>query len=76
MIEILKYQNNLQAEWDQFIDTSDNGTIFQKQKFLSYHVSRKFENHSLIFKKKGKIIAVFPAAIKQEGKKKILFSHP
>ena len=76
MIEILKYQNNLQAEWDKFIDTSDNGTIFQKQKFLSYHVSRKFENHSLIFKKKGKIIAVFPAAIKQEGNKKILFSHP
>jgi len=36
MIEIVKYQNNLQKEWDQFITTSYNGTIFQKQKFLSY----------------------------------------
>jgi len=76
MIEVLKYQNNLQEEWDQFIDISDNGTLFQKQKFLSYHIDRVFEDCSLIFKKRGKIIAVLPAALKTEKKNKILFSHP
>ena len=76
MIEIVKYQNNLQKEWDQFITASYNGTIFQKQKFLSYHIDREFEDFSLIFKKRGKIIAVLPAALKIEEKSTILFSHP
>ena len=76
MIEILKYENNLLNEWDSFIEHSNNGTIFHKQKFLSYHVDRKFQDFSLLFKKRGKIIAVFPAAIQLENYKKILFSHP
>ena len=76
MIEILKYQNNLQKEWDDFIDISHNGTIFQKQKFLSYHIDREFNDCSLIFKKRKKIIAVFPAALKEDKNNKILFSHP
>ena len=76
MIEILKYENNLLNDWDCFVDQANNGTIFHKQKFLSYHVDRKFQDFSLLFKKRGKIIAVFPAAIQKEGSKKILFSHP
>ena len=76
MIEILKYENNFFNEWDNFIDQSNNGTIFHKQQFLSYHIDRKFQDFSLLFKKRSKIIAVFPAAIQVEGSKKILFSHP
>ena len=76
MIEILKYENNLLQKWDSFIDISNNGTLFHKQKFLSYHLNRKFKDSSFLFKKRGKIVAVFPAAIKKDGHKKILFSHP
>ena len=76
MIEILKYENNMSGTWDQFVDRSINGTIFHKRAFLSYHIDREFEDCSFIFKKRGEIIAVFPAAIIQENKKKILFSHP
>ena len=76
MIEILKYENNLIDEWDSFIERSNNGTIFHKQKFLSYHITRSFQDHSLLFKKRGRIIAVFPAAKQQKKSKKILFSHP
>ena len=76
MIEILKYENNLLSDWDDFVERSNNGTIFHKQKFLSYHINRRFDDFSLIFKKRGKIIAVFPAAIELKGSKKVLFSHP
>ena len=58
MIEILKYENNLLSDWDDFVEHSNNGTIFHKQKFLSYHINRRFDDFSLIFKKRGKIIAV------------------
>ena len=76
MIETVKYQNNMAKEWDAFIDSAHNGTIFHKQKFLSYHIDRNFTDSSLLFKKRGKIIAVLPAAIEKRGNKKILFSHP
>ena len=76
MIEILKYSHNMGSQWDGFVQASKNGTIFHTRKFLSYHISREFNDHSLCFKKKNKLIAVFPAAIIKENNQKILFSHP
>ena len=75
MIEILKYSHNMNTQWDQFISDSFNGTIFHKRKFLAYHIDRVFDDCSLVFKKRGKIIAVLPAAI-INNKEKIFFSHP
>jgi len=57
------------------VQSSNNGTLFHYRSFLTYHIDRKFEDHSLIFEKKGKIVAVFPAA-EVNGAKKILHSHP
>ena len=76
MIEILKYNDNMSKDWDLFVSSSFNGTIFHQRQFLSYHKDRKFEDCSLLFKKRGKIIALIPAAtIKRENK--ITFSsHP
>ena len=71
MITYKIYNDNLD-EWDDFVDTSINGTIFQKQKFLQYHINRKFINHSLMFYKKKMLIAVFAASSVGET----LFSHP
>ena len=62
--------------WDAFVISSVNGTIFHLRSFLSYHIERQFEDHSLIIEKKGKIIAVFPAAKIIKGGKNILYSHP
>jgi len=71
MITYKVYNNNFR-EWDTFIDQSINGTIFHKQQFLSYHINRDFNNHSLLFYKKNILIAVFPASIIEN----ILISHP
>ena len=75
MIEVEKYNNNIE-DWDFFVEKSDNGTLFQKQRFLSYHISRNFQDASYLFKKRNKIIAIFPASIENQGSKKVLFSHP
>ncbi len=76
MIEILKYSHNMNNDWDQFVSNSFNGTIFHKRQFLSYHIDRKFDDCSLLFKKRGKIIAILPAAVVKNGVEKIFFSHP
>lgn len=57
--------------WDDFVDDSNNGTIFHKQKFLSYHKDKfKVNEHSLLFYQGKKLISVLPLAIfESEGKK-------
>ena len=75
-ITVRKYTQSDEKVWDAFIHLSSNGTIFHLRSFLSYHIDRQFDDHSLIFEKRGKIISLFPAAIIQDGENKILFSHP
>ena len=72
MLTITKYNEMLFDEWEKFISDSNNGTIFQKQAFLQYHINRKFVDGSLVIKNKSTIVAVVPAAVKQN----ILYSHP
>jgi len=57
--------------WDDFVDDSNNGTLFHKQKFLSYHEEKfKDDEHPLLFYEGEKLIAVLPLAIfESEGKK-------
>ena len=62
--------------WDDFVDQSNNGTLFHKQSFLSYHLDRKFKNHSLLFYKENNLICVLPATIIIKNKKKVFHSHP
>jgi hypothetical protein len=62
-------------EWDNFVDSSDNGTIFHKRRFLSYHPEGKFKDASLVFKKQNKLFSLFPAVELEREGKKILSSH-
>ena len=54
-ITIHRYDNSDELKWENFIQKSNNGTIFQQRKFLNYHIKREFVDHSLIFEKKGKL---------------------
>jgi len=76
MISIEKYTAGLKNAWDDFIQKSNNGTIFQKKSFLNYHLDRKFDDCSLVIKKNNVIVGLLPAAIQVVNNKKILFSHP
>ena len=52
IITIRKYEISLQKEWDKFVKSSDNGTIFHERDFLTYHIGREFIDHSLLFYQK------------------------
>ena len=73
MIQVVKYNNNFLDQWEEFVLKSNNGTIFQLQTFLSYHISKKIRDSSLLFLKRGEIIAVLPGAIENGN---CFFSHP
>lgn len=75
-ITIRRYNKTDLENWENFVNHSSNGTIFHLRNFLSYHVDRNFNDHSLIFEKNRKIIAVFPAVIKNRNYEDILYSHP
>ena len=62
-------------EWDNFVNDSDNGTIFHTRKFLSYHPKTRFKDASLVVLKNDKLFSVLPAVEIEREKKKIYSSH-
>lgn len=75
-MDIYRYIPDKQERWDRFVDQSNNGNLFNYRKFLTYHIGRTFNDHSLMFEKNSHIIALFPAAEVIRDGKKILHSHP
>jgi len=73
--EPFEKSNITNADWDRFVEDSDNGTIFHRKLFLSYHPEGRFKDASLIVKKNNKLLAVFPAVIVEQEGKKNLSSH-
>lgn len=67
-ISVTKYDKKYYNKWNQLVDESFNGTIFQSLEFLSYHLDKylKLEHH-LIFLKGETLIGVLPA-IEEEKK--------
>lgn len=62
-------------DWDEFVESSDNGTIFHTRRFLSYHDKNRFNDVSLVINKKNSLFAVLPAVVLERDGKKILSSH-
>ena len=75
-MNVFLYEQNQLKEWDDFVIDSRNGTIFHTQKFIGYHPAGRFEDNSLMFYKKNKLVSVFPAATQRREGEKVLRSHP
>ena len=75
MITVKRFNNNSSA-WDNFVSSANNGTLFHTRRFLNYHHEGRFNDHSLEFYKKGKLVGVFPAALIESGDQRQLVSHP
>jgi len=75
-MDIQRFQPEHTQLWDHFVTKSRNGTLYHTRRFLSSHPPERFSDHSLLFLEKGKIIAVLPAALKEEGGIKHFVSHP
>ncbi len=76
MIDHRPYTTADELLWEQFVAESNNGTLFHTRKFLGYHPPERFKDYSLIFEKKGKPLALFPAAERVANGQRILWSHP
>ena len=70
MIEIKRYTADLLNEWNAFIQTAKNTHFMFNRGYMDYHADR-FEDFSLMFYSKNKLIAVLPANISNEE----LYSH-
>ncbi len=66
-MEIIKYTEEWKDKWDEFVLNSSNGTMFHMQKFFDYHEPGKFQFNHLIFLEKGKIVALLPGSIVENG---------
>ena len=60
MIEVVRYMPEYRADWDAFVAGSKNGTFLLHRAYMEYHADR-FEDHSLLFFRKGRLIALLPA---------------
>ncbi|MDP4142955.1 MAG: peptidoglycan bridge formation glycyltransferase FemA/FemB family protein [Bacillota bacterium] len=77
-VELLTYSNEYENIWDNFIaNNSANGTFLQTRRFLNYHNPDKFQDNSLIFKKKNStdVVALVPACQLIEEGKRVFYSH-
>ncbi len=74
-IEITCFSPAQADEWDVFVEKSNNGTMFSLRTFLNYHPAERFVDHSLMFYKAGRLLAVLPAAFRPADEQKILRSH-
>jgi len=75
VVETVPYEPGLSDEWDEFVRQSNNGTIFHTRRFLSYHPEDRFEDCSLLFRKKDKLFSVLPAVLKRGSRGKWMISH-
>lgn len=76
-ISILRFSDGhlTNEQWDEFVRTSDNGTMFHLRSFLGYHPEDRFTDHSLYVLRNEKLFAVFPAIAQQRDGALILNSH-
>ena len=70
MIRVELYKDSDREVWNNFIRNSKNGIFMFDRNFMEYHKDR-FADNSLLFYDDEKLIALFPASIK-EG---VLSSH-
>ena len=61
-MKIKRFQPDDASRWDAFVEEAKNGHFIFMRSYMDYHADR-FEDHSLLFEEKGKLIAVLPANI-------------
>jgi hypothetical protein len=61
-VEIVKYSSEYKKVWDAFVAISKNATFLFYRDYMEYHAHR-FEDHSLLFYYKNKLVALLPAHV-------------
>jgi hypothetical protein len=69
-VTVIPYTPAHQQEWNKYVDESRNGVFLFNRNYMEYH-SDRFTDHSLIFYRKGHIVGMLPANLKDD----VLQSH-
>lgn len=67
-VRTVLYVDSQWSQWDRFVKSSMNGTVFHEQQFLGYHPADRFDFHHLMFFRGEHLIAVLPGGLKQSGR--------
>ena len=74
-ISIARYTSDSLDKWNQFVENSNNGTIFHRLDFLAYHGDKfKKNEHHLVFYKGDSIYGVLPLGIFNENGRTVAMS--
>lgn len=73
-MRIRQYEESDAENWDQFCERAHAATFLHTRKFLSYHGNR-FKDLSLLLEDNGKLVGLFPAALKPNDDQCVI-SHP
>jgi len=75
-IQLHKFRDDLEEIWDDFVYTkAKNSTFLHSRKFYNHNQLNKVDDCSLLFLKKNKVIALFPAILSESDDDKVLYSH-
>lgn len=70
-----RYTPDRAREWDRLVEESRNGTFLHKRPYMDYH-SDRFEDHSLMAFKNGRLAGLLPANVTSgDGRGMTLHSH-
>jgi CelD/BcsL family acetyltransferase involved in cellulose biosynthesis len=71
-ITLHDYSPGMTAEWNSFVETADNGTLFHRLDFLAYHATKfsSVESHQ-VWRKGRELFAVMPMAILNENGRRV-----
>lgn len=75
MFTFVQYKEEYEKVWDDFIDSSCNGTFLSARRFLNYHKTRFVDASILIYNEKKNLAAVCPACEAEIDGKRTFFSH-
>ena len=75
LLTAVKYSEDKAADWDNFIDSSINGSFLHKRGFYNSNPANKEDDHSLLFFKKNRLAAVLPGILRNEESGKVFHSH-
>ncbi len=64
---IEEYTEDKRQEWESFLETANNSTMFHSQRFFDYHPVGRFAYRHLMFYDDKKLVALLPGAMKNDG---------
>lgn len=74
-MEVIRYDDKHLDQWENFVASSNNGTIFHTRRFLSYHPHERFNDCSLIFREGNTVLGVLTACLIESNGTVTLVSH-